>query len=113
MPIDDTLSPGTVLVTSADAGNTRFGSGFIVSRQPGKTQVLTCAHVLDDVGTPRLKTNRGTQLPTVIARGTADAHDIAVLEINGDIDGTTVSTGTGPTILSRVREIVISGFQQL
>lgn len=45
-----TLSHAIALITSSDPKNDRFGTGFIVRRTGDFAYVVTCAHVIRDVG---------------------------------------------------------------
>jgi hypothetical protein len=46
----DSVSDSVVLITSADVKNSRFGTGFIFRHQEDWTYLITCAHVVQDVG---------------------------------------------------------------
>ena len=44
------LQRSVVLISSSDRKNNRFGTGFVVRQYSGSAYLLTCAHVVDDVG---------------------------------------------------------------
>jgi formylglycine-generating enzyme required for sulfatase activity len=70
-----------LLVQSSDPGNAAFGTGFLVGRVDGRRgYVVTCAHVVRDVGGGEKVTVDGASA-RLVATGSPDgADDIAVLE---------------------------------
>ncbi|MCI0688606.1 MAG: SUMF1/EgtB/PvdO family nonheme iron enzyme [Sporichthyaceae bacterium] len=71
---------GSVLpVRSTDEGNAAFGTAFVVSHDQARTYLVTCAHVVRDVGGDS-QVLAGDQRAGVVAYGSPDgADDIAVL----------------------------------
>lgn len=68
-----------VLITSGDGK--RHGSGFVVRRAGAVAHVVTCAHVVSDLGDAALEANG---LPAkVLWDGTRDGIDLAVLAAEG------------------------------
>ena len=79
-----TLDPrqSIVQITSSIADNRNFGTGFVIYRVEAETFVVTCAHVVRDVGGRECIQVAG--LPaSVIAEGEPDGIDIAVLKVAG------------------------------
>jgi formylglycine-generating enzyme required for sulfatase activity len=70
-----------LLVTSVDSGNSKFGTGFFVGRDSEvRAYVVTCAHVVRDVGGGGA-VKVGGQPARLVAMGSpGGADDIAVLE---------------------------------
>ena len=65
------LQKSIVLITSSESNNSRFGTGFIIRQVSGTAYVLTCAHVVRDVGgTEKVKAD--SKPATVIASGEDD-----------------------------------------
>lgn len=95
-----------VLITNADASNRKFGSGFAFYREPNAVLILTCAHVLDDVGGPVRVEGKEVE---IVARGTSDEVDMAVLRVQG--------LGTPPLLLGSAdkedMDCTIVGFASL
>ena len=69
------------LITSKDPENNNFGTGFVIQKSSDATYVLTCSHVIRDVGGID-KVEIDTYSVTVVAQS-ADGHaeDLAVLRI--------------------------------
>ncbi|NET86331.1 MAG: trypsin-like peptidase domain-containing protein [Moorea sp. SIO1F2] len=77
------FSDSVILITSSDSsGNRKFGTGFVIHKDTHNTYLLTCAHVVNDVG--GAETIRANGLPaTVIASGEDKGFDLAVLTVEG------------------------------
>lgn len=79
--IDERLVAGVVHIFGA-AGRSRFGTGFVIDREGSASVVLTCAHVVSDVGGPE-----GLRVDdleaAVVALGDAQGIDLAVLRVAG------------------------------
>jgi len=79
------LQASVVLITSADDGNHSFGTGFVIHREGSSTFLLTCAHVVTDVGGPGKVQIGG--LPTIavgmVAYDENNLRDLAVLRVEG------------------------------
>lgn len=73
-----------ILLTSRAADKNRnFGSGFVVARKGQVSYVLTCAHVVEQIGREQLCA-AGTDAPvSVLHCGSGDGIDIAVLQVEG------------------------------
>ncbi|MFQ5612695.1 MAG: trypsin-like peptidase domain-containing protein [Anaerolineae bacterium] len=77
------VAQSVALITSKDPDIHRFGTGFVVHRQGQVVYLLTCAHVVNDVGGPQ-QVKVGDDPATVIACGGEDApDDLAVLQVEG------------------------------
>ena len=67
-----------VLLTSRNADNPKFGSGFVIAEDKHYSYILSCAHVLEDLG---YKANI-TGLPVeIMALGSADGLDMVLLNV--------------------------------
>ncbi|MFX0196429.1 MAG: trypsin-like peptidase domain-containing protein [Candidatus Hodarchaeota archaeon] len=72
-----------VLITSKNPDNSEFGTGFVIYRIERSTYVLTCMHVIRDVG-GESEVRVGGNPAALIAAGSADGvDDIAVLRVDG------------------------------
>jgi hypothetical protein len=71
------------LLNSKDKENEKFGTGFMISNDKEGTYILTCAHVVRDLGGVD-KVKIGNHSVTVIAQSPDDyADDLAVLKVQG------------------------------
>ena len=68
-----------VLITSGDGK--RHGSGFVARRAGAVAHVVTCAHVVSDLGDAALEANG--RPAKVLWDGTKDGIDLAVLAAEG------------------------------
>jgi hypothetical protein len=74
------LEKSVILITSSDLKRRDFGTGFVIHRDEQAAYVLTCAHVVRDVGGSEQV--RADGIPaTVIALGEDDGFDLAVLRV--------------------------------
>lgn len=77
----DEIVDSVVLITGTNSGS--FGTGFVFRSQDGEIWILTCAHVVRNVGGPgkvRVDDERVMEeLATVVACGEEDEADVAVL----------------------------------
>lgn len=80
----DKISPSVVTITSAepDHDKAKFGTGFIIYRNGKTAYLLTCQHVVDDVG-GQDKVMVGTKDAVVIAYGKDHGLDLAILKVEG------------------------------
>ena len=79
------LRDSIVLITSSNPEESSFGTGFIIHRDERGTYVLTCAHVVKDVGGPEKVKAR--HIPaSLVALGSENDIDLAVLCVDGLID---------------------------
>lgn len=93
----------------AGASRARFGTGFVIHREGDHALILTCAHVLDDVGGPAGLAVDG--LPAeVVAAGSAQAIDLAVLRVAG-LAGDPLPLLAADAALGEAEELRIVGFQ--
>jgi len=87
------LQDSIVLITSNDSTNNRFGTGFVIFRDTSMTYLLTCAHVIDDVGGAE-QVNAGGMIALVVASGVKEnpnldvyyPADLAVLRVETLLD---------------------------
>jgi hypothetical protein len=76
------LINSVILITSSDSSRKDFGTGFVIHQDQKATYVLTCAHVVRDVGGQenlRIYSNA----VEVIALGEDDGFDLAILKVKG------------------------------
>ncbi len=76
------LEESIVLITSAKKANV-IGTGFAFYREQNYTYLLTCAHVVDDVGgEENVRVNNNNDIPVeVVAIGNVWGFDLAVLKV--------------------------------
>ncbi|MCB0166199.1 MAG: trypsin-like peptidase domain-containing protein, partial [Anaerolineae bacterium] len=79
------LQNSVVLITGADPGNSRFGTGFVIYQDDEMAYLLTCAHVVDDVGGESAIDVEGVSA-VVVAYGSAAELDLAVLRVPSRAD---------------------------
>lgn len=79
-------SDSVILIASSNAStNESFGTGFVIDKDEQITYLLTCAHVVKDVGGPEQVKANG--LPaTLIVSGENNGFDLAVLRVEGLLD---------------------------
>jgi hypothetical protein len=76
------LQNSIVLVNSRDAGKANFGTGFVIHQDADFTYILTCAHVISDVGGPKKVAVRRVPV-TVYKSGEKNGVDLAILRVEG------------------------------
>lgn len=105
--MDSVLNESVVRITSAEPDNSKFGTAFVIHRDRETTYLLTCAHVVRDVG--GVESVRITGLPaTVIAIVNDDDPDLAVITVDGLSDKPVLKLSA---IGEKGRAFIISGFQ--
>jgi len=102
------FNQSVVLLTSSDRQNSRFGTGFVVRRTGDFSYIVTCAHVVKDVGIDSVCVDG---VPgTVVATGDDLGLDLAVVRVDGLIESTgAVLLETETKLLGE--EFITSGFQ--
>lgn len=78
--MSDSWQASVVLITSSDRGESHFGTGFVIDKDERNTYIVTCAHVVRDVGGPDKIKISGIQA-RVIASSPEDGADLAVLRL--------------------------------
>ena len=68
-----------VLITSGNSNNKNFGSGFIIAEDEHYSYVVSCAHVVQDVGNKPYITGLPTE---ILANGSPDDLDITLLKVS-------------------------------
>lgn len=103
------FSDSVILITSSTASaNRNFGTGFVLDKDEHKTYLLTCAHVVKDVG--GAEQIRANGLPaTVIASGEDNGFDLAVLRVEGLLDKPRLNLCA---IGEEEKPFIISGFYE-
>src|SRR5215831_6237314 len=94
--MSDSWLPSVVLIRSTDPYNLHFGTVFCIYQDRQGTYILTCRHVIDDIGGPnniyvqftREKEGEGVQNTSgasaqLKANGEADDIDLAVVYVEG------------------------------
>jgi hypothetical protein len=78
------IEDSIVLITSKDPNLQRknFGTGFVIYHTLGFTYILTCAHVVRDVGGIEKVLVRGIAA-TLVVSGESKGFDLAVLQVQG------------------------------
>lgn len=81
------IEDAVVLLTSTEPDKNRnFGSGFLIAQDADHSYVLTCAHVLEQIGQDKLQA-AGLSTPVeVLHCGSGDHIDMAVLKVRGLLD---------------------------
>lgn len=69
-----------VLITSNHSDNRRFGTGFIVGHVEQKSYIVTCAHVISDVGEDSVEVEG--RPAKIVCCGAGDGLDLAVIMTN-------------------------------
>jgi hypothetical protein len=81
-----------ILITSSNPDNRRFGTGFIVCHLGQKSYIITCAHVISDIGgTDSIEADG--QPATIVAIGADDGLDLAVIETDEILGKPVVTLG--------------------
>src|SRR6266702_5430459 len=83
--MSDAWQASVVLITSTDRNESHFGTGFVIDKDEQTTCLLTCAHVVRDVGGPDKVEICGSQA-RVIASSPEDGADLAVLRTEELLD---------------------------
>jgi trypsin-like peptidase len=104
-----TLQESVVRVISAKPDNQHFGTAFVIHREGKTTYLLTCAHVVRDVG-GRDCVYLGDMPATVVASGGEGGPDLAVLKVTGLSDKPVLKLRT---IGAKGRPFITTGFQLL
>ncbi|MBE7383828.1 MAG: trypsin-like peptidase domain-containing protein [Leptolyngbya sp. SIO1E4] len=102
------LEDSVVLITSQDENNKSFGTGFVIRQSSGAAYVLTCAHVLEDVG--GASQAKADSMPVKLVKsGESDSLDLAVLRVDGLLNRVPLNAKASGRQSSA---IVASGFQK-
>jgi S1-C subfamily serine protease len=98
-----------ILISSSDPSRSRdFGTGFVIHKEGQAVYLLTCAHVVRDVGGSEKVIAGGTPA-TVIASGEKQGFDLAVLRIEGLWDKPRLSLCASA---EEEQPFIIAGFYQ-
>jgi len=76
------LKEAIVLITSSAEKNSRFGTGFVIHQADDAAYVVTCAHVVNDVGPDAVQVNGQAAEVAAIDEG----FDLAVLKVTSAAD---------------------------
>jgi hypothetical protein len=79
------LKKSVVLITGSDPENKHFGTGFIIHQEGSITYLLTCAHVVSDVGGQEA-VKAGGHSATVIASDSDNGFDLVVLRVEQQLE---------------------------
>jgi hypothetical protein len=80
MSIENILQNSIVLITSTETENKSFGTGFVFWQENNDSYVLTCAHVIEEVGKDSICINSLEKFE-LIACGNPSNIDLAILKI--------------------------------
>ncbi len=88
-----TIENSIVLITSEDTSIDRFGTGFVIYRQGNTSYLLTCAHVVNDIGSGK-KLLAGNKTAEIVAcSDNSNASDLAVLKVEDLLDAPPLKLG--------------------
>jgi len=73
-----------VLITGSELN--RFGTGFVIHQDRGSTYLLTCAHVVANVGGTNTTIKANDIAATVIASDAENGFDLAVLRVDKQLE---------------------------
>lgn len=94
--------PSVVLIESRQLDNNVIGSGFVIDHTPQATYVVTCAHVIRDLGGP--EQIAAVTLPAaLVAMGEDNGLDLAVLRLPPLPTRPALALGAGGTPGQRVQ----------
>lgn len=91
------LQDSVILITSSDSDNRRFGTGFVFFKEEGAFYVLTCAHVVADVGGIE-QVCIEERSASVIVLGEINTTDLAILRIDGHTNRPIISLDASANI---------------
>ena len=98
------ISDSVVLISSTDTNNHKFGTGFVVFTDDSCTYIVTCAHVVRDVGEDTVKINFGSNTKISLAssnsisrQGEIKGVDLAVLKVEERLVREVVKLGNAGT----------------
>src|SRR5689334_8633240 len=104
------MDASIVLITSSARTNSNFGTGFIVHQAEDACFVLTCAHVIHDVG-GRGKVRVEGRHAAVAAMGEIDLLDVALVRVKGLVSRPCLDLGIG-SHSSYGSPFLVLGFQE-
>lgn len=78
--MDKSWEDSVVLIVSSDPGEQSFGTGFVIYKDQQATYLLTCAHVVREVGGPG-KIQINASQAKVIASSPEEEADLAILSL--------------------------------
>jgi menaquinone-dependent protoporphyrinogen IX oxidase len=80
--MNDLYEDSVHLITSSQDNNTNFGTGFVIHRKGVTSHVLTCRHVLDDVGGEEYALVDGNPVVKAVINPIKGPDDMAVLVVD-------------------------------
>ncbi|MEH2261214.1 trypsin-like peptidase domain-containing protein [Nostoc sp.] len=107
MILEEEIQKSIVLVTSSDPKTNHFGTGFVIRQTISVAHILTCAHVIDDVGGVEQVMVDG-QNATVVDSGKDLGLDIAILRVETLWNKPALQTQGDA---QKGRPVIIAGFQ--
>ncbi|MCP4702858.1 MAG: CHASE2 domain-containing protein [Gammaproteobacteria bacterium] len=78
---NDILDTSVFLITSAEADNSGFGTGFVIKQDQAGAYLLTCAHVIEELGKEEILAEESPA--RLVFCGSPDTVDLAVLYVEG------------------------------
>lgn len=106
----DNLQKSIVLITSTESNNNGFGTGVLIRKVGGVAYVLTCSHVVRDVGGEKKVKVDNNHPAKVIASGENYGLDLAILEVDGLVNKLEINQERSD---QRESCFITAGFQQL
>lgn len=107
MTLEEEIQKSIVLITSSNPDIKKFGTGFIIRQTSSVAHILTCDHVIEDVGGVEQILADG-QNTTVVSSGQDIGLDLAILRVEGLWNKPALQTqGCG----EKDRTVVMAGFQ--
>src|SRR2546426_11772244 len=108
--MSDSWQASVVLNTSSDPGENSFGTGFVIYKNEQTTCLLTCAHVVRDVGGSDKIEIYGSQA-RVIASSPENGADLAVLRMEKPLDVSPLPLLPLYSVAEQDRPFSTAGFQ--
>ena len=107
MTLEYEIQKSIVLITASNPDIKKFGTGFVIRQTSSVAHILTCAHVIEDVGGVEQILVDGKKA-TVVSYGQDIGLDLAILRVEGLWKKPALQTqGCG----EKDRTIVMAGFQ--
>jgi hypothetical protein len=104
----DNLGNSVVLITSKESNNSHFGTGFVIRKVSGTAYILTCSHVVRDVG-GKEKVIIEKLDAEVFVSGEGYGIDLAVLRVDGLVNKLEINENRSD---ERENRFITAGFQR-
>ncbi|MEL4898339.1 trypsin-like peptidase domain-containing protein [Crocosphaera sp. Alani8] len=107
MTLEEEIQKSIVLITGSNPDIKKFGTGFVIRQTSGVGHILTCAHVIEDVGGVNQILVDG-QNATLVSSGQDIGLDLAILRVEGLWNKPALQT---QSCGEKDRAVVMAGFQ--